>query len=306
MLSVLLTILKVLGIILLVILGIILLLLLIVLLVPVRYSFGLQARGTKVHLDADAGWLLKAVYAVLKLDGTDLIYRIRLLWFTIATNDQAYLKKEAEKKKSEDKSDKPAVTEKPATEKKTAAEEKPKEEKPKEEKPSIEEKPKEEKPVKKEEVKEEKKTGPPEEKESFFDKLGRKIESFVAKLEELEKKGEDLEAKIEEMPLEVYYEQAVKWIPRLLRHVLPRKLKGWITYGFRDPYLTGEVTAYAAAFYPVYGDHFLLDPDFEQKIFEADCSGKGRIRLGYLAYVGIRLFLVKEIRSLIFKLIKDE
>lgn len=35
-----------------------------------------------------------------------------------------------------------------------------------------------------------------------------------------------------------------KYIPRTLKHILPRKVKGYVHYGMDEPYKTGQVTGY--------------------------------------------------------------
>ncbi len=80
---------------------------------------------------------------------------------------------------------------------------------------------------------------------------------------------------------------AQKSIIKLLRHIMPRKVKGMIRFGFDDPSRTGMVTGLAALFYPRYCRSFTVTPDFMNACFEADCKGRGRIHVGYLVYIVI-------------------
>lgn len=73
-----------------------------------------------------------------------------------------------------------------------------------------------------------------------------------------------------------------KYIPRTLKHILPRKVKGYVHYGMDEPYKTGQVTGYLSLLPFVYQKGLSMQPDFEQKVLELDVKLKGRIQLGYL------------------------
>ena len=92
---------------------------------------------------------------------------------------------------------------------------------------------------------------------------------------------------------------------RFFKHVLPQKLRGTITFGCSDPADTGYVTGIAAVFYPKYGESFSLYPDFERKVFAAQCEGKGRIRLGYILVLVVSILREKSVRTMIKRMILD-
>lgn len=72
------------------------------------------------------------------------------------------------------------------------------------------------------------------------------------------------------------------YIPRTFKHILPRKVKGYVHYGMDEPYKTGQLTGYLSLLPFVYQKGLLMQPDFEQKVLELDVKLKGRIQLGYL------------------------
>lgn len=72
------------------------------------------------------------------------------------------------------------------------------------------------------------------------------------------------------------------YIPRTLKHILPRKVKGYVHYGMDEPYKTGQLTGYLSLLPFVYQKGLSMQPDFEQKVLELDVKLKGRIQLGYL------------------------
>ncbi|GLC82934.1 DUF2953 domain-containing protein [Lacrimispora brassicae] len=88
---------------------------------------------------------------------------------------------------------------------------------------------------------------------------------------------------------------------KLLRHILPRKGKGNITFGFDDPYLTGQVLTYASVVYPLCYKHLNLYPVFDRTVFTAEGRFRGRIRMGTVLLIGSRMLLDRNFRHLLKK-----
>lgn len=64
----------------------------------------------------------------------------------------------------------------------------------------------------------------------------------------------------------------------LVRHVLPRKIKGKIVFDFEDPYYTGLVLAVTGMTIPVHKNSILIRPLFEnQNYFEGNMRLSGRV-----------------------------
>ncbi len=80
-----------------------------------------------------------------------------------------------------------------------------------------------------------------------------------------------------------------KYLLSLLKHIGPRKIKGYVRYGFGDPCKTGQVTGYISMLPFVYQKHFSLIPDFYDKVVEADVVIKGRIRIGYILRIVLNI-----------------
>ena len=83
----------------------------------------------------------------------------------------------------------------------------------------------------------------------------------------------------------------------LARHLRPRRIKGFVRFGFEDPYRTGQVLAGLSILYPFYGENVDIYPDFEQKILEGDLYIKGHIRMVHLASLLWRLFFNRYVRK---------
>ncbi len=68
-------------------------------------------------------------------------------------------------------------------------------------------------------------------------------------------------------------------LKKIVRHIIPRKLKGYLKFGTGDPCSTGKILGAAAMIYPLYAGHISVEPVFEEKMLEFDLKLRGRIRI---------------------------
>ena len=66
---------------------------------------------------------------------------------------------------------------------------------------------------------------------------------------------------------------------KLIRKLKPKKFITDVTYGFNDPYLTGQVLAGLSILYPFWGKQVRVTPDFEHQRLEGTLYIKGHIRV---------------------------
>ena len=76
---------------------------------------------------------------------------------------------------------------------------------------------------------------------------------------------------------------------RLLVHLWPRKGRCTVTFGFDDPYTTGQVLQAASLIYPFYHRQLFLYPVFDEKILDAEGGLKGRIRLSVILWLVLQV-----------------
>ena len=126
-----------------------------------------------------------------------------------------------------------------------------------------------------------------------------------AKNKKADKKSKSLPEKISDKIKDIHYiitnddnkyifAKMLEKIKKLIDHVLPKKIEGYFKFGFDDPSVTGQVLEVFAIFYPLYKNDFKIIPMFYDEIIEADISFKGRLRLIYAAYIGLILWLNKK------------
>lgn len=78
----------------------------------------------------------------------------------------------------------------------------------------------------------------------------------------------------------------------------PKKLKGYVRFGFEDPSTTGACMGAASMLYAWYPENFFLKPDFEQEILEGELLMKGRIRGIVFLCIALRTLWNKDIRHM--------
>ncbi len=305
MVHIILLILKIAGIILLSVLGLILLLLAAVLFVPVTYRVQAE-KEESVRIRAAGGWMFRmlSVHYLLEGEERDLVFRL----FGIPIYRPWAEKKDGEPKKRKPKKKKKAR--KQAAKKKGQPPEPPsgKSSKPPDEnrmEPSSG-------------MPDENKPAPPEfparepEQESVFRKAAYAIQRFCDRIRHIWNACLKIPRKIRSLldrkdqflefwDLEEHRQaRSAIWKEFLyLRDKLrPKKVKGYIHFGFEDPSATGICMGAASVLYAWYPDQFELRPDFEQEILEGQLFFRGRLRLYVLVLIALRVWFNKDIRNM--------
>ena len=93
---------------------------------------------------------------------------------------------------------------------------------------------------------------------------------------------------------------------RLIRHILPGRITGKVVFGLQDPADTGMVLAVVSPFFPVYGEKIQVIPDFQEKRLDFSLTFRGRVYGCMLLYVALRLLLDHNVQIIIRKIRKKE
>ena len=157
---------------------------------------------------------------------------------------------------------------------------------------------KEEKKAEKAKVNEQKRAAKKKKKEEKKSAEGEKA-SESGKLTQLLDKVKEVKSTYDEYHGEALIRKAFTLLGKVLKHVRPRRLTGYLKFGMDDPAVTGYITGALAVFYPVYRSNFTVEPVFYEKCLSVNCRGSGRIRPIYFIYLGIWLILDKNVRRLI-------
>ena len=139
--------------------------------------------------------------------------------------------------------------------------------------------------------KQEKKQSKKKKSKSKKNKSSAKKES---KLDKLVNKAKDIHYLLTEEENKKTLLLMLEKTKNLLVHILPKRIVGFFKFGFDDPSTTGQVLEAVAIFYPLYRDDFKIVPMFYDEIIEVDISFKGRLRVFYALYIGLILWLNKK------------
>lgn len=305
MIHILLLILKIIGITILAVLGLILLVLVLVLFVPVFYRVRIihNPQQTKVSAKVSFLWPVVSV-AVQYLK--KLSYKVKIFFISVLDSEKP--KKEKVKKPKK---------QKPKKQKKVPAK---KEETPEDifvplenpgslpkDNPEEEETTQDSVQQPKEEPKKEKKPGLFAKIKAKIQKLRETIRKIVTKIKKLAHQKDEVLRILGKPETKTAIKFAWGKLGRLLKHILPRKVKGYVAYGADNPATTGQVLGILSVVYARTGQLLEIRPNFTEKQLETDVLIKGRIQFFTLLVIAIKVALNKEIRQVIkeFKGIKD-
>lgn len=287
MIGVLLTILKVIGIIILALIALALLIVLMVLFIPVRYRGKIYFKKTP-DIDLSVIWFFKFLNISLKFkDELDISAKVAWFFTVFSNKEDSKDEKEIEfgnKDTFEKETEEKSLLKKENSEEKSASL---KGDNIKEHKRDTENIP----PVKADELNKQEKKHSKAVKKAKDKKKDKKNKSLPEKILE---KVKDIHYIITNDENKLIFIKMLEKVKKIIVHVLPRKISGYFKFGFEDPSVTGQVLEILAVFYPLYKDDFKIIPMFYDEIVEVDISFKGRLRIFYVAYIGLLLWLNKK------------
>lgn len=319
MLTIFLTILKIIGILLLVVIGLLILGILAILFVPLRYDGKISYNEKNQCVATQITWLFRLI--CIEGGYQEKVYaRARLLWFTLwkwkadeKENDKEDHLESADY--SEEELDRLLEERSQKEESKEETKEETKEAKVIEEKldePDAEENLTEVQPTEIEpneiEPKEVELNEAKSNEAESTEKKPKKIQ-----LQQIGKRIKEIKEKIKhikEMASDQRIHRAIlllidgAW--KMARHSLPRKIKGRAKFGFEDPSTTGQILTYVSLLYPCYAKSIELVPMFTEKVIDLDLYFRGRIRLFSLIWICVKIWFDRNFRYLYKKVRKKK
>ena len=281
-LTVLLLILKILGIVLLVLLGILLAFLLIVLFVPVRYQgSGYREEGdpVPVHVQLKVTWLLHLV-RVSFIYPEEAFLKVKVLFFQILPAKEK--KKKASNKKEAD-------GKKPKTDKKEVGSDV--------SDTTSDQKISDEGNAADEDGGDDRRT-----LLDFVRKLFSAIRNIKYTIRKIYDKIHNIRYYIKILQTESFKRAFVlcrEQLLRLMKIVLPRKVSGTFTIGMEDPAATGQILSIYGILYPLIGDSITVIPDFEKPVMEGSFRFKGKITAFTLIRIAAKIYFDKDLKRVI-------
>ena len=85
----------------------------------------------------------------------------------------------------------------------------------------------------------------------------------------------------------------------LVKMILPKKIKGWLRFGTGDVYTEGQYLTYLCFVYPLYAGKFDILPEWDEEVIEVDASFSGKIRMFAMLLIGLKLLCSKKGKALL-------
>lgn len=305
-------ILKIIGIVLGSILGLLLVLLLAVLFVPIRYHIKAEQKD-KFQCQVRVSWFLRCMSCSGEYLEKKFVYRFKVLGITIKSSIEKKRKKKDVSLKKEKKKEQNIELKKETQNTKTKIEERfLKEEIEETQSERIEKKnynlKKKEETFQKTETKEE-----PNLFQKVINFISRQYQSCVKKMKSIKKKIKNMIISVKKgiKKIQLIWEflteeenrkgfaRCILTLKKVITHIKPGKLKGYLKFGTEDPCITGQILAVIAMFYGKFGRYFEIKPDFENAVLEYVVDARGRVRLFTIGRLALQLWFSKELKKII-------
>lgn len=315
MLHVILTILKILGIIILILLALIVLILVLVLFVPVRcrISGSYIKDKTEPYVKVDMSWLLHLVLYRLIYQGGIKENNLKIFGIKVypkENNSESYKKDKKDKSKADEKVEFEVTEESACEEEQVSSQDEPL---------NIDDK----SDTVNQEVIEETDDNKLLEERSIFDKIKDIIDNILNKIRlffenftdkikskytEVKekatgfiKKATDVRSFIQDAENVEALKDVLIGVKNLLVHMRPRKVKINGELGFEDPSVTGQIFGILGFLSAYYDGCLNIKANFEEPVIDIEFDIKGRLTLVYAIFIVVRLMMNKRIRKWVFR-----
>ena len=301
MLSSVLHVLAIIGIVLLCIIAFLLVVLLAVLFAPIRYRLYVEKedgwKKENIHIRADISWLAGIIRVKARFFEPQIL-KVKVLFFTVfdlfkEKKEKRQSKKNLKRQKTDQKTEKSTVNEKPKIQN-SAAEKVPPEEKApaqdaEEETAGTEE------------------TGKSPSLRERLEKIRYTICSIYDKI----KATKETAGYYKELLQSEEFKSCLSFVTgrtgKLLRHILPKRIRGYLLFGTGQPDQTGYILGMISIIRGMRGyDKFHIEADFERQIVEGKIQCKGRLRLATVGILALQIYQKKELKELISKWKREE
>ena len=129
----------------------------------------------------------------------------------------------------------------------------------------------------------------------FIQKIRQKLRHFIEHIKKINKKKDALLKLYHSKSFEKAKKDGIIYIRKFYEGIKPKILDGYVHFGFTDPATTGEVSGILALFLPLYDGHMDIRPEFETACLDGRIYVKGRFRLLTILIFFIRIVFNKNL-----------
>lgn len=98
------------------------------------------------------------------------------------------------------------------------------------------------------------------------------------------------------------YNYGKRIVIKLIKHIFPKRIRADIRFGFEEPHITGQALGGIAMAFGTLGINpkkIVINPDFENKVFQCKARCRGHILLGVAGVYILKFYFKKEIHDII-------
>lgn len=291
-----LTVLKVTGIVLLVILGLLIFILGMLLFMPIRYRFA-GSFYSELQAEAAVKWRPVMLNAVVSCENQEVKYVIKLFGQVVMTNtdkkiswlgrkffafddEEEDISQESEEGKEENRAEQ--TEDRPYFEKEAGTAGKDLEESRQRDTGREREKKPDRKPLLS------------KIREKIRD-IREKLQLLMDKLKEINKKKDALLKVYHSRRFELAKKDVIDYAKEILAIIKPDELEGFVHFGLDNPADTGQVLGIISMALPLYDGFLTVEPDFEKACLEGNLKGNGKIRLYSVVKLALKVIFNKNL-----------
>ena len=133
----------------------------------------------------------------------------------------------------------------------------------------------------------------------IIDKIKYRFKKFCGTIKKVCKSARDFKEFITDERTKEAFCFVKKEAAVLLKHIRPRKIKGYIHYGFEDPSVTGKVLGVIYMLSSGTHKNFQINADFEDRALEGEVHFKGYIQIYVLLIIAWKLYKNENLKNVL-------
>lgn len=129
----------------------------------------------------------------------------------------------------------------------------------------------------------------------WIEKLKRALKDFLRRLKEINSKKEALLKVYHSKRFDMAKQDLKFYLKKIFSIIKPDKLEGYVHFGLEDPALTGQILGVLAMVLPLYQGFLTINPDFTKSCLDGTLKGKGKIFLFSIVKLAFKVILNKNL-----------
>lgn len=129
----------------------------------------------------------------------------------------------------------------------------------------------------------------------WIEKLKRAWKDFLRRLKEINSKKDALLKVYHSKRFDMAKQDLKIYLKKIFSIIKPDKLEGYVHFGLEDPALTGQILGVLAMVLPLYQGFLTINPDFTKSCLDGTLKGKGKIFLFSIVKLAFKVILNKNL-----------